>query len=190
MLLVALSSLLLAAPQEVVTTPPPTTQEATATPPPIAQEQEPQEPQDKEIEIGDQRWNETIMIPDGVELLKEKSLPYVPADGLNASVQRSDDFLGMRFFRVDIAPGQTFRATIKAFSKSAYKLNFVFPQNQIEIKHPLSLKLKSAISLQETRNLSYIQFKNTTKEPYGVTFNIVGSEEKPYSIIIKRTGGQ
>jgi hypothetical protein len=180
MLFVALSSLLLAAPQE-----------ASVAPPPVAQEiQEIQEIQDKEMEIGDQKWNETILIPDGVELLKEKSLPFVPLDAFPPSVERNTNFMGMRYFRVEIAPGQKFRATIKVAGFAAYKINFVVPQDATEAKHPMFPRLKNAVSFQNDRNGSFIELKNTSKEPYGVTFNVTGYEEKSYTITIKRTGGQ
>jgi hypothetical protein len=124
------------------------------------------------------KWDEIIEVPKGVDLLEEKYLPYVPPNLLHQNTLQSiTAYYGMRRFCVEIAPGQTLRATVNlAFPIENY-INFCCPT---DTKDPMFSNLKKAWKAQGVRRLPYIEFKNTTKTIYKLTFFVFGSPNHPY----------
>jgi hypothetical protein len=133
------------------------------------------------------KWDEIIEVPKGVDLLEENYLPYVPPDRfqLYARPTINARYDGMRMFCVNIAPEQTFRAivnTLHPFPRC--ECNFINFYPPTDKKNPMFSKLNKAWIAQNSRRspLPYIEFKNTTKANYKLTFFVLGYSDNPYSI--------
>jgi len=125
---------------------------------------------------------ETILVPIGVDLLEEKTMPWML---INIDQARADTRMaqGIRQFATPIEPGQTLTLSLKATPMVNYSMNWVLPSDKND---PMYSKIKLAIDNQLTRKSPAISLKNTAKERCLVLFVVHGMAEQPYSVTIKR----
>jgi hypothetical protein len=131
-------------------------------------------------------WDEIIMVPDSVDVIKEKALPFIPENALPLGFHgggAAPDYFGMRTFCVTVKPKQTVRATLKATPASRYILNYRSPRAE----DPMLTKIREAIRTQNARRMPFIELKNTTGELYPFVFFLIGYEDNEYSITLKRS---
>jgi hypothetical protein len=155
-----------------------------------AQEQRQEAQEDQEAKKSgvdySKRWDEILMVPDDVDLIQEKSLPYIPPNALGPEFYGSSeapDFFGMRTFCVILKPKQSVKATLKATPLSRYQINFRSPN----MSDPFLTKIRTEIKTQNARRMPFIQFKNTTTGPYPLVFFVIGYEDATYSVTLKRS---
>jgi hypothetical protein len=153
--------------------------------PALQEIQEAQEIKKSEIDYS-KEWNEVIIVPDDIDLIKEKALPYIPPNAFPSEFYAGPvpDYFGMRTFCVMVNPKKTVRATLKATPIANYAINYRLPNTT---KDPMYNKLKSARAAQGARQAPFLEFKNTTAEPYPFVFFVIGYEDNPYSITLKRS---
>jgi len=127
---------------------------------------------------------EAVIVPDGVDLLEEKILPLDAAPfeiGMNTA--NAHKARGMRLFAVNVKPGQTIKATLKATPLTSYLINWVLLEDK---SHPLYSRVKLASENQLTRKAPSISFKNTSPLPMLLAFHISGLADNPYSVRLER----
>jgi len=144
---------------------------------PFAQEQE-----EKPKVDYSKKGEETVLVPMGVDLLEEKTMPL---DLLNYDLAKADSRVayGLRLFATPIEPGQTLTLSLKATPIVNYKINWILPQDKSD---PLYSKIKLAIDNQLKRQSPTIAMKNTSKEQCLIAFAVHGMAEQPYSVKIAR----
>lgn len=126
--------------------------------------------------------SETVLVPFGVELLEEKTMPL---DLVNYDLAHADTRIahGVRLFATPVGPGQTLTLSLKATPLVNYRMNWILPLDKSD---PLYSKIKLAIDNQLKRQSPTISLKNATKEPCLVSFVVHGMAEQPYSVKIGR----
>jgi len=153
---------------------------AGATPIPSVQEEKPKVDYSK-------AGAEPILVPLGVDMLQEKTMPLdlVDFDTTRGGLFKGDPRLarGIRTFGTAIQPGQTLKLTLKATPMVNYSMNWILP---IDKNDPLFSKVKMAAQNQQTQDRPSMSFKNTSKDQYMIFFSISGMAEQPYSVKIER----
>jgi len=161
---------------------------AGAKPVPFAQGQE----EDKPKVDYSKKGNEVVMVPFGIDLLQETTMPLdlVNFDTSVGGAVISDNRVakGIRQFATPVEPGQTLKLTLKATPMVNYMINWILPSDKSD---PLYSKIKLNIENQLLRKNSgvtnpTISIKNTSKERCLVFFAVYGMAEQPYSVKIER----
>ncbi|MCL1892950.1 MAG: hypothetical protein FWG02_01770 [Holophagaceae bacterium] len=127
---------------------------------------------------------ENIRVPRDVTLIAENAMPEDKSYSY-AGVNDSTDSRkrGIRFFSVQLNPGEQVKLSLKAMPPDSYFLNWLLPRDN---SHPLYSKIKRDMDNQLKAKRTVLSLKNTAPDPCEVYFWLSGLADNKYSIKVDR----